>query len=364
MKNQPLLSIIVPCYNVEKYVEKCITSLVSQTYTNIEILLINDGSTDSTGMICNKWEKIDLRIRVIHKQNEGLPYARKTGIENITAEYVTFLDSDDWIDQNMYSDLMKALITTNSDIAQCGVCEVFEDGRIEHKKDQPNTGHIETFGRIDGVLLILDDKKWRSYMGNKIYKKRLFKNIEFPKGRGYGEDFIAHNLFHNAKQSVYLDMDYYFYLQRNSSITKLVNLSGELKNHRDYINSWQDRYNFIKQHPEYNSAMPRTKFCFIVVGISLLRNIIVYPNYFEKDFFYRTAKKLRPISITRSDKYILRSLMKDFYLFEFYLLKFNPTFYKILRSLYVKIIYLTNKLKITDKQPYSLLSELWKKYEK
>ena len=89
--NQPLLTIIVPCYNVEKYIDKCVSSIATQTYSNLEILLINDGSTDQTGAICDKWQTKDERIRVIHKQNEGVSYARKTGVENATAEYVTFV---------------------------------------------------------------------------------------------------------------------------------------------------------------------------------------------------------------------------------------------------------------------------------
>ena len=106
MNNQPLLTVIVPCYNVEKYVDKSVASVVGQTYNNLEILLINDGSTDQTRERCDEWQKKDQRIRVINKQNEGLSYVRKTGIENATAEYVTFVDVDDWISLDMYADMM------------------------------------------------------------------------------------------------------------------------------------------------------------------------------------------------------------------------------------------------------------------
>ena len=110
--DQPFLSVIVPCYNVETYINRCVSSIVSQTYINLKILLINDGSTDGTGTICDVWQEKDQRIRVIHKQNEGSSYARKTGIEQTTTEYVTFVDADDWIDKNMYASMMSALLTS------------------------------------------------------------------------------------------------------------------------------------------------------------------------------------------------------------------------------------------------------------
>ena len=347
--NQPFLTVIVPCFNVEKYVDKCVSSIVNQTYHNLEILLIDDGSTDSTVAICDEWQEKDQRIKVIHKRNEGLPYARKTGIEHTTTEYVTFLDSDDWIDINMYSDLMKALLSTDSDIAHGDVCEVYEDGRIVHKNDKPNTGIIEVVGRIEGVLLILEDKKWRSWLGNKIYRKHLFDNIKFPKGRGFGEDFISHDLFHKAQKSVYLHNDYYYYLQRNDSITKLNNIQADIKNHCDYSDAWHERYCFAKQYPEYRSALPDVKFWVLVLGICLLRNFIVYPHYFKSDYFYMKAKQLSSISLSSKDK--LRWNLRT----DFYLLKISPKFYKVVRMSYVLLIKIANKTRLTTNIPTDYL---------
>ena len=194
--NYPLLSVVVPCYNVEKYLDKCIVSIVEQTYPNLEILLIDDGSPDNSGAICDTWQERDSRIRVIHKQNEGSSYARKTGVEIATAEYITFVDSDDWIDRNMYSDMMTALLSTNSDIVQCDFCIVHEDGRIEHRVQERNTT-VETMGRVEGVIMILEDHDWRTSMFTKIFKKKLFEHVEFPKGRAYGEDMIeTHRTFY------------------------------------------------------------------------------------------------------------------------------------------------------------------------
>ena len=172
VNNQPLLTVIVPCYNVEKYMDKCISSIVNQTYANLEIILIDDGSADSTGMICDAWQGKDQRIRVIHKQNEGLSYARKTGVENMTAEYVAFVDSDDWIDADMFTDMMTAMISTNSDIAQCDYCKVFEDGRIEDHSDENTSDTYEVAGRKEGVF-----SYWKTGNGNHTCGIKFSENI-------------------------------------------------------------------------------------------------------------------------------------------------------------------------------------------
>ena len=350
--NQPLLTVIVPCYNVERYVDKCITSIVNQTYSNLEILLIDDGSFDATRTICDAWQERDPRIRVIHKQNEGLPCARKTGIENTTAEYVAFLDADDWIDLNMYSDLMGALLSTNSDIAQCGLCEVYEDGRMKYLGNEEKTGSIEVVGRVESVLLILKDI-WHSWMGTKIYRKQLFDHIEFPKRRGFGEDYISHYLFHHASQTVYLHRDYYFYLQRSDSITKSNNIAAEMKKVSDFSDAYCDRYAFTTRHTEYHEALPFVKYMTVYTGIHLLRNMIAYPQQFTNDYFFAKAEQLRSISLTQEDK-LGRSVKIDLHL-----LKISPKLFKCLRSLYVRLIHVTNKLKITNQPTSFSIHELF-----
>ena len=354
MKNQPLLSVIVPCYDVEEYLDKCISSIACQIYTRLEIILIDDGSTDGTGKICDAWQEKDQRIRVFHKQNEGASYARKTGVEHSTGEYVTFLDADDWIDLNMYSDMMKALLTTNSDIAQCGVCEVYENGRMEQREEILKTGNIEVVGRIEGVLLILEDRKWHSYMGNKIYKKHLFDNIEFPKGRGYGEDYISHYLFHNARQSVYLHDEYYHYFRRTGSITKARNLATEMKNYVDFCDACYDRYLFIEQHPEYHSVLSSYKsFTILLHLITLLHNIVALPQYFPKDSLKIKARQLKSISLSRND---WAPLKWRFYIL---LLKINPKCYQMVRWSYIQMINISNKLTKSNKKSYRLLDEIF-----
>lgn len=351
--NQPLLTVIVPCYNIEKYLDKCISSIVNQIYTNLDILLIDDGSPDKCGLICDEWQKRDKRIRVIHKQNEGLAYARKTGVENTTAEYITFVDADDWIAPDMYSNMMTALVSTNSDIAQCGVYMVYENGHIEPFYAGHPTEAYEVAGRTEGVLLYLENKKWGPWMWNKIYKKHLFENIQFHKGRGYAEDDVALYLYHNASQSVYLNGIYYYYLQRTGGICYPVTAQAELKNHCDFSDAFHERYDFVKQHLEYHSTLPHLECYVLRISIHLLRNIIVLPQYFTNDYFYAKAKQVRSVSLSKKNK-LQRGLK-----IEYYMLKFVGSYgYKFYRTVFVKVIKIANKLGITDRRTYHLLSEI------
>ena len=343
MTNQHLLSVIVPCYNVEQYVDRCISSIVGQTYSNLEIILIDDGSNDSTGMICNAWKSIDQRIKVLHKQNEGVSVARNTGIKESTADYITFVDSDDWIDLHMYSDMMAAMIATNSDIAQCEYCEVFEDGRLEHHGTERNAASMEIIGREDGVLLIVDDLKWKSYMCNKIFKKQLFDHVVFPKGQVFEDMSVMHILFHHAFQSVYFPAEYYFYFRRIDSTTMPSSKSEEIKNYYDKDKVILDRYHFINQHPEYHKILPLIQKRALHHGLSLLKKILIFPQYFPNDDFTGIVEQLRSIPFPQREKYRfkyikLRLLMMDKRLFVF------------LRSFYVQVIRVTNRLKITDRK--------------
>ena len=352
---QPFLTVIVTCYNVEKYLDKCILSISNQTYNNLEILLVDDGSPDSCGKICEEWKERDSRVRVIHKQNEGLAYARKTGVENATAEYVTFVDADDWIDANMYKDMMAALVSTDSDIAQCGVYLVYEDGRqIPHYHDFSQEP-FEVVNRVESVLFMLEDKKWRPWMWNKIFKKHLFENIRFYKGRGYAEDDVSLYLYHKTSKNVYLNNIYYYYFQRTGGICQTINIKQELKNHLDFSDAYCERYLFVKQNSEYHSAITHIGCYAARLGIHLLRNIIAFPQYFENDYFNTKAKQICSISLYSKNK-LQRSLKIDYYLLKLT----KPKGYKIFRTVYVRIINLTNKLKITHKQTYTLLSDLWK----
>ena len=325
---QPLLSVIVPCYNAEKYIDKCISSIIGQTYPNLEILLIDDGSVDNTGSLCDAWQKQDTRIQVIHQQNAGSSYAKKKGVESATAEYISFVDVDDWIDKNMYADMMSALLSTNSDIAQCGYCKVYENGNIEHCSKESDTGSIEIVGGVEGVLLILDDKKWKSYLWNKIFKKILFDHVVFPKDMNRGEDMISHDLFHHASQSVYLPDEYYFYYQSDGSLLRTDSISSQIKLQYQYAQNVYSRYLFVQKYPQYHSMLQAIKEKTMVEGIITLRQMVAYPQYTSDEHFQLQAQWLRKIPLSKRD-----ALSRGFKL-DILLLKIHTGLYKMVRKLY------------------------------
>ena len=350
--NQPLLTVIVPCYNVEKYIDKCISSIVSQTYTNLEIILIDDGCTDSTGTICDRWQEKDQRIRVIHKQNEGAACAMNIGVENAKAEYVSFVDPDDWIDLNMYAELMSALLTTDSDIAHCVLCYVYEDGRMEERLLE-NAATIQTYNRTEGVLMYLQDK-WFPSLPTKILKKSLFAHVQLPKGRIFGYDQTVYLFFHQASRTVLLNRAHYFYFQRSDSISRQLDIHTETKKLTDLSDLYYERFSFVEQHPEYQDALSNTKKRAMLFGIYTLRNIIACPNLFPDVYFDVKMKQMRSISLSKDD-FIRRKLK-----YEWYMLKISPKMYKFLRSLYFYMIRVTNRLKITDRKIYFKVSDVWR----
>ena len=335
LNQQPFLSVIVPCYNAEKYIDKCVSSIVEQTYPNLEILLINDGSADNTGTLCDAWQKKDARVRVIHQQNTGSSYARKKGVENATAEYIAFVDADDWIDKNMYAGMMAALVSTGSDIAQCGYCKVDENTSPPSpphvccaKCKQKRVEKPEIAGREEGVLLILEDKKWKSYLTNKIFKKHLFDNVVFPKGLDRGEDMICHHLFHHASQSVYLPDEYYYYYQTEGSLLRTDNVASQIKLQYQYAQNIYSRYLFVKKHPQYHIMLQTIKERTMVEGVISLRQMVANPQYTSDEDFQVQAKWLRAIPLCKRD-----ALSFGFKL-DIFLLKIHPGLYRMVRRFY------------------------------
>jgi len=322
--------------------DKCISSIVGQTYSNLEILLIDDGSVDNTGMICDSWQKRDKRIRAIHKQNEGVSYARKTGVEHATAGYVTFVDADDWIDANMYADMMEALLSTNSDIAHSNACFVYEDGRIEPQVEK-QIFSVKMMGRIESVIMILTEHH-RTSLWTKIFKKELFDHVGFPKGRICGEDMIVHDLFHRASQTVFLNEAYYFYLQRTGSATRTMNIQKETIAIQHFFEAYLERYFFTKQHLEYHDALPYVERMVIGFGKRLMNAIILYPQFYTPDFFYTVSNQLCVIMSARN------VYSRQFSPLKLYILKSNPRIYKMLRKFYLFVIKITNRMKITNKK--------------
>ena len=214
------LSVIVPVYNVEKYLERCVNSIINQTYTNLEIILVDDGSTDRSGVMCDDYAKSDLRIQVIHKVNGGLSDARNAGIEASTGEYLAFIDSDDYIDSTMFQEMIVALEGTGSDVALCNYECVDEEGKLLPENSQEVrvvSEELTSEQALDKLCKL--NGFYYTIACNKIYKKDLFAQIRFRKGKLHEDEFIVHEIYAEMSKMVCLENAFYMYVQRTGSIT-------------------------------------------------------------------------------------------------------------------------------------------------
>jgi glycosyltransferase involved in cell wall biosynthesis len=234
----PLISIIVPVYNVEKFLSKCIDSIINQSYRNLEIILINDGSTDNSASICREYKKKDARIKLIEKVNGGLSEARNFGIDISNGTYLSFVDSDDYIHPQMIESMMSRMIEKGADIIVCGHTIVDINGAIQSKVRDDNKIHLYNSARA--LNLILEDKKINSFAWDKIYKKILFKNLRYPIGRTFEDTAFTYKLFQRAKVVIQLNNSYYYYVNRANSLTK--DLSPKKKYHN--FLAFYERYLF------------------------------------------------------------------------------------------------------------------------
>lgn len=231
------ITIIVPIYNTEKYIEKCINSIINQTYTNLEIILIDDGSTDNSGNICDNYALKDNRIKVVHKKNEGVSIARNIGIEKASGEYVGFVDSDDYIESTMYEVLIKDIIENQTDIAVCN-CSV--NGNSKFEKNILN--------RHEMLDLILDKDKFRGYVCNKIYKLKLLKNLRFEENIHLCEDLLFNcNYIARSEKMSIIDRKLYNYVKRDDSA-----VNSFVEKHFSVIEAYQKIENIYEKYSEKN----------------------------------------------------------------------------------------------------------------
>lgn len=211
----PLISVIVPVYNVAEYLPECVDSIISQTYTNLEIILVDDGSTDDCPRICDEYASKDSRIRVVHKKNGGLSDARNAGLDICTGEWIGFVDSDDFIDKNMYFKLYNASIKHISDVS---VCHYINDEN--GKCDQSKFACTMVFdSKYDMIHQVFSGGGGTLSACLKLYKHSIFGEMRFPKGRNYEDAYIILSVIENASRMVIIPDNLYFYRKRIGSIT-------------------------------------------------------------------------------------------------------------------------------------------------
>lgn len=212
------ISVVVPIYNVELFLERCLDSLIRQSYRNLELILINDGSTDKSGEICEIYKKRDNRIKVVHKNNGGLSEARNVGIDHATGDYIAFIDSDDWIHEEYFSILYNILQKTRSNIAVCDFLKVYESNNLDYEIKDLDCS-VQIFSRNEALNALAGDLYVQMVIAcGKLYERSLFEEIRFPLGKLHEDEFVTYKLFANSEKIVYTSLKIYYYWQRSDSI--------------------------------------------------------------------------------------------------------------------------------------------------
>lgn len=276
-----LISVVIPVYNVEDYLERCIQSVINQTYSNLEIILVNDGSTDKSGDICDKYSKIDKRIIVIHKKNGGLSDARNAGIERATGKYIAFVDSDDYIDKEMYEIMYNNLIQNNANISIVNRYYTFPNGEkvLRYKINE----HIKVMNNIEAIEEMNSFSTFDMAAWDKLYEKNLFDTIRFPVGKLSEDFYIMYLILEKSKKVVFDSTPLYYYFQRENSITRNKKINF------DFAKAAKEQMNYIEgKYPELEKC---------VKSAYLSANLTVYNSHLKQN--------------VRPDKEVVKEIKKE-----------------------------------------------------
>ena len=216
---KPKISILVAAYNVAEYLEQCLKSIIGQTYQNLEIVIVDDGSTDATGAICDHYKKSDKRVKVIHQANAGLSAARNVGLKTATGDFVMFVDGDDFIKPNMAEKLYDNL--ADADVVICGY-QIFPGSKNIRPEAKIYSGEDAT------IDLLINQEDYMVVSWNKLYKRELFKGIEFPLGKKHEDSLTTYKVLVKAKKVAIIGDPLYYYVQRENSIMKTIAVSEHL----------------------------------------------------------------------------------------------------------------------------------------
>lgn len=276
--NKKLISVMVPVYNVGPYIENCLESLIHQTYENLEIILVDDGSTDNSLEICKKYEAMDNRIKVIHKENGGLSTARNAGLDAATGDYYSFVDSDDYISTRFYEIMLNVALEHSADIVECDYNKIpFEDVTPENRDsflDVKENRQVSIINNEQALLELFSDdlhlyiKTVVSW--SKLYKKETYNNIRFPVSKLNEDEFTTYRVLHNCKKIATIDDVLYGYIKRPNSIMSatlslkrldvLDAFDGCIEyfhNHALYELEYRARARFLENTIELAVKMPR-----------------------------------------------------------------------------------------------------------
>ena len=246
--SEPLISIIVPIYKVEPYLRKCLDSIINQTYRNLEIILVDDGSPDNCGAICDEYAARDNRIKVIHKENGGVSSARNVGLAASTGGWIGCVDPDDWIEPDMYDCMLKEALKCGADIAVCSRTEVYPDKEVPKGWEED-----VVIDREDALSrLLLKDEAMQNYCCDKLSRTSLWEGIVFPEGRTFEDVAVMYKLFERTDKVACLSKRGYNYRQHSASIIA----DKSLKNELNYYHAAKERYEAMRERwPQFESQL-------------------------------------------------------------------------------------------------------------
>jgi len=257
---QPKISVIIPIYNVEKYISKCIESILIQSYNNLEIIIVNDGSTDKSGDVCAQYAKNDDRIVLIHQDHQGVSVARNNALDIASGEYIGFVDSDDWIEPDMFETLYNNAAIYNADISMCNFYYVRTNGDIV-----PYSNEKEDIKLLEGVYKITHNIRLsNNVLWNRLYKCELFNDNRFPKGKIFEDIFVMYKLVDTANKIVLSAECKYYYLRRDTGIT----LSLFTIEQMDIVEAYIERHNYISsRYPNLEKTSRKFIFTSLLWGM-------------------------------------------------------------------------------------------------
>lgn len=303
-----LISVIVPVYNVEKYLRKAVQSIQNQSYKNLEIMLINDGSTDSSGDICDELAASDSRIVVIHKKNGGVSTARNEAQKLAKGNYVIYVDSDDYIHEEMIQSLYEQLIAENADVSSCSVMNVYQNSQTPQCSDE-NLYFV--YNQEEFLREYLIGQRVQGTLGNKLIRKEITDQLEFPVGKIYEDAYYHLQLVQVAKKYVVHTKPYYYYYHRNQSLTTNPYHERDLV----YLDVYQKFYDLVQQqYPRIiNEAFFRLSYAyFYIFDKMLLESDFEKINQFKlvRDYLKKNAIQIAKNTIFQKGRRIAALALK------------------------------------------------------
>lgn len=318
-----MISVIVPVYNVYPFLGECVESICNQTFADLEIILVDDGSTDQSGALCDNYAKKNNRIKVIHQQNQGLSGARNTGVKHAEAEYIVFVDSDDRIHPRMIQSLYEALQQSGAEISICSH-KMIQENEPKEQTDIPteNLENIEILSGHECVKRMYSAHPIDMVVAwNKLYKKEMFCQLQYPVGRLHEDEFLTYKILYPLAKCVYVNAPLYEYRVRKNSIVS----NKSFRRLKDIMDAYKERYIYFEQNDDrelYCEALRRYE--------TAIAELILYlkENHLERDLIKELNSEFKLVYRTK----IVTSEMDIQHKLKYRLFMMSPSIYRILKE--------------------------------